>query len=459
MIHSAAAGEGDPIAVTHRRVIGLAVPMMLSHVTTPLLGFVGATVIGRLGDAALLGALALGALVFDFLFWTFGSLRMATAGLTAQATGARDADAVDRTLARALVLALVIGVTIVLLRSPIAAGALALSGASSTVAGPLESYILVRILGAPFALANYAFLGSVLGRGRTDLGLLLQATINLVNVALTLLFVLGLSGGVAGAAYATLASEAAGTALGLLVVTRLGSRFWTLAAADILRRADLLRMLAVNRDVMIRTLALALAFAIFGSVGARSGDVTLAANAVLQNMFMIGAFFLDGFATAAETLCGQALGAGDRRGFHRAARLSLGWCLCFGGAVMLAFLAGGGLFIDTMTTHPEIRAAARDVLVLAALAPLVGAAAFAFDGIFIGATWTAPMRNLALVALAAFVLVLLGSRSLGNAGLWIAFLAFLAIRGIGQGLLFPWLAKRTFAAPGVQAASVRSPAG
>jgi len=207
----------------------------------------------------------------------------------------------------------------------------------------------------------------------------------------------------------------------------------------------MLRTFAVNRDIMIRTMALAAAFAIFTALGAREGDVTLAANAVLYNMFLIGGYFLDGCATAAETLCGQSLGARNERAFRRSVALSVAWSLGFGLAVTLLFLAGGGSFIDFVSTSPEVRAQARHYLAFAALTPLVGATAFAYDGIYIGATWTLAMRNLMLIAFAAFGLALLLGHDLGNTGLWVAFLAFLIIRGAGQAALCPGLTRRSFA--------------
>ncbi|ACA17664.1 MATE efflux family protein [Methylobacterium sp. 4-46] len=431
-------------AVTNRRVLALALPMTLANVTTPLLGVVGAAAIGRLGDAALLGALALGAVLFDYLFWTFGSLRMATAGLTAQAAGAGDAAEIDRALARALAVGGGVGLLLVALQRPLGEAAFALAGASPAVTAALATYFGIRIVAAPFTLMNYAVLGSTLGRGRTDLGLALQVAMNVANIALTILLVLGLGLGVAGAALAAVLAEALGFLLGLLVLRRLGSRPWRIPRAEVLERTSLLRMLAVNGDVMVRTLAVIAAFGSFSALGARAGDLTLAANAVLQNLFLVGSFFLDGFATAAEVLCGQALGARREGAFRRAVRYALGWCLGFGLAVSLLFLATGGAFIDAISTNPEVRALARLYLPFAALTPVVAAAAFAFDGIYIGATWTRPMRNLMVAALAAYLAVLGGVQGLGNTGLWLALLAFLAARGIGQGLLYPRLARAAF---------------
>jgi MATE family multidrug resistance protein len=435
------------IEVTHRRMLALALPMTLSHVTTPLLGLVDATVIGRLGEAHLLGAVALGAVIFDFVFWSFGSLRMATAGLTAQATGAGDRHRVDCTLARALLVAAVTGLLLIALQWPIAAIAFRLVGASDAVTDALSVYFFVRIWAAPFTLANYVILGSTLGRGRTDLGLLLQVAINVANILLTMTLVLGFDLGVAGAAIGTAVAEVAGVGLGFLVLRRLGSNPFAVALSEVLNKAAMVQTMAVNRDIMIRNVALILAFSIFSALGARNGDVTLAANAVLYNMFLIGGYFLDGFATAAETVCGQSVGARDERGFRRAIALSLGWSIGFGLAVSAVFLAGGGLFIDFVTTGPDVRAYAREFLVFAALTPLVGAAAFAFDGIYTGATWTRSMRDLMLVALAVYGLVLLAAGGLGNTALWIALLVFLGARSIGQALLCARLTRRTFPIP------------
>ncbi|MFL5162719.1 MAG: MATE family efflux transporter [Microvirga sp.] len=431
--------------ISHRRILTLALPMTLSHVTTPLLGLVDATVIGRLGEAHLLGAVALGAVIFDFVFWSFGSLRMATAGLTAQATGAGNRHEVDLTLARAFLVAGMTGLLLILLQWPIATLAFSMAGASQAVTDALSTYFFIRIWAAPFTLANYVILGSTLGRGRTDLGLLLQVAINVANIVFTMALVLGFGLGIAGAAIGTALAEVLGAGLGIVVLRRLGSNPLAVTWPEVLHRAAMLQTLAMNRDIMIRNVALILAFSIFSALGARSGDVTLAANAVLYNMFLIGGYFLDGFATAAETLCGQSIGARDERSFRRAIHLSLGWSLGFGLAVSALFLIGGGFFIDFVSTNPEVRSYARDYLVFAALTPLFGAAAFAFDGIYTGATWTRSMRDLMVIAFIAYGAILLAAGDLGNTALWIALLTFLSARGLGQFILYPRLAKKTFA--------------
>ncbi|WP_349368369.1 MATE family efflux transporter [Salinarimonas sp.] len=434
--------ETAPVEVTHGRMFRIAVPMMLSHITVPLLGLVDATVIGRLGDAALLGAVALGAAVFDYLFWTFGALRMGTAGLTAQAVGARDRQGVSETLARAFAVGGAIGLLLLALQVPIAWGAFAIIGASDAVDAAFAEYFAIRIWAAPVTLMNYALLGTLTGRGRTDLGFLTQVVQNLANVALTIWLVVGLEWGVAGAALGTVIGETIGFALGLAIVVRLGDNPLRARRAALFDPVALKRMLAVNGDIMIRTIALMVAFIGFQSLSARSGDVTLAANAVLLNVFLIGGYFLDGFATAAEAIGGQAYGAKRPRAFRRAAGIAVLWAHVFGALLSAGFYVGGAAFIDFVSTDPEVREAARLYLVFAALTPLAGALAFAHDGVFIGATWTAALRNTMLAALAVYIALLYLLQDLGNTALWLSFLVFLVARGLGQQLLFPRLAAR-----------------
>ena len=203
-------------------------------------------------------------------------------------------------------------------------------------------------------------------------------------------------------------------------------------------------MLAINRDIMIRTAALIAAFSFFTAQGARAGDVALAANAVLHNFILIGSFFLDGLATAAEQLCGRAVGARDRAGFVQATRRVLGWGFLFGAAASVLFLFVGTMLIDVITTSAEVRQAARQFMLFAALAPVMGVAAYAFDGIYIGATWARDMRNLMVVALAIYLATWWALQGHGNTGLWIALLVFLAARGLLQAMWYPRLAKTTF---------------
>jgi MATE family multidrug resistance protein len=383
--------------------------------------------------------------VFDSLYWLFAFLRMGTVALTAQALGAGDTTEQRAVLARALFLAAFIGLLLIALQTPLAAAIFHLLGGSDAVRAAAETYFFVRIWSAPCALANFAVLGWLVGIARAGTALVLQVAINVVNIALTVLLVLVLDYGVAGAALAAVLAEIVGLALGLGIA-------WALAGgaidiAIVLRREQLVRMLAINRDIMIRTAALIAAFGFFTAQGARAGDVALAANAVLHNFILIGSFFLDGLATAAEQICGRAVGARDRAGFIQATRRVLGWGFLFGAAATVLFLLAGVALIDVITTSADVRQAARQFMLFAALAPVMGVAAYTFDGIYIGATWARDMRNLMLVALAIYLATWWALQGHGNTGLWIALLVFLAVRGLLQAVRYPRLAATTFHSP------------
>lgn len=415
---------------THREVLSIAIPVMLSNVSTPLIGVVDTGVVGRIPDPAYIGAVAVGSLIFTFVFWGFGFLRMGTTGLTAQALGAGDLAEVRAWLVRALVLALGIGVALIVLEWPIRELAFWLLEGSDTVERLGREYFSIRIWAAPATLANYALLGWFIGLGRTGVGLVLQLILNLINIALDATFVLGFGWDVRGVAAGTLLAEiiaaVAGIAIAELVVLRsMGAR---VGLAGLLVPERLKRMLAVNVDIMIRSLALITAFAWFMAEGARQSDVVLAANAVLIHFTSISAFFLDGLAFAAEALVGRAIGAAHRAGLVAAARMTTGWAAAVAVAIVLALALSGPWLIDTLTVDGAARAAARVYLPWAVGAPLIGVWAFQLDGIFIGATRTADMRNAMLASLAIFLAAWWALRPWGNHGLWAAFYIHYAAR-------------------------------
>ena len=431
-----------PYTITHARVLAIAVPMTLSSATTPLLGVVATGVIGRLGEAHLLGAVAMSSVVFDCLFWLFAFLRMGTVALTAQALGAGDVAEERATLFRALLVAAGIGLALILLQVPLASVVYRMMGASQEVTRVAETYFTIRIWSAPFALANYVLLGWFVGLARANVALALQVIINVIDAVAIALLVLVFDLGVAGAALAAVIAEIIGTAVGLIVALRIvGAR---IDAARVFDRARFVRLFVINRDIMIRTAALITAWLFFAAQGARSGDVVLAANSVLHNLVLLGAFFLDGFASASEQLCGRAVGARDARAFSRSVKLSLGWGFGFGVATTLALLAGGPWLIDLMTTSADVRAAARGYLVYAALASVIGTFAFTYDGIYIGATWTRDMRNLMIVTIVLYFAAWWITLPLGNTGLWLSILVFLGVRGALQAARYPALARVTF---------------
>lgn len=434
-----------PSKVTTARVFAIAGPAMVANLTTPLIGIVSTSAVGRLGDAALLGGVAMASVIFDCMFWLFAFLRMSTVAFTAQSIGAGETDELRALLARALVVAGLIGAALILLQLPLAAILLTTMGGSASATAAAKTYFAIRIWSAPLALGNYVVLGWLIGQARAALALSVQVAINLVNMGVTVLLVLVLGAGIAGAAIAAVTAEAAGLLFGILIARRLLHGRLTVSRATLFDRAKLMRMLAVNRDIMIRTAALIAAFLFFTAQGARSGDITLAANAVLNNFLLVSAFFLDGLANAAEQLCGQAFGARDKTAFSAATRLVVLWGLAFALAVAGVFALFGPHLIDIMTASIDVRSMARNFLVFVVVSPLLAVFAFAFDGVYIGATWARDMRNLMVASLVIFLAAWLALRSFGNAGLWAALLVHYAARGGLEAARYPSLLRKSFA--------------
>lgn len=417
---------------------------MIANLTTPLIGIVSTTAIGRLGEAAMLGGVAMASVIFDCLFWLFAFLRASTLAFTAQSLGAGESDEILRVLIRGLALAALIGIALIALQAPLATIIFELMGGSDAVLGAAHSYFVIRIWSAPLALANYVLLGWLVGLARARLALAVQVAINLINMAATVLLVQVLEAGIAGAAIAALLAEAVGVAIGLVLARRLVKTTDGLSLPLLFDRVKLMHMMAVNRDIMIRTAAMIVAFLFFTSQGARAGDTTLAANAVLNNFLLVAAFFLDGLANAAEQLCGYAFGARNRDAFAGATRLVLIWGFGFALAVAVVFVLLGPVLIDVMTSSAAVRSAARDYLPFVVASPLLSVFAFAFDGVYIGATWARDMRNLMIAALIVFLGTWFALRGFGNAGLWIAMLSFYAARGGFQAIRYPALLRMSF---------------
>jgi MATE family multidrug resistance protein len=433
-----------PSRVTTAQVFAIAGPAMIANLTTPLIGIVSTTAIGRLGDATMLGGVAMASVLFDCLFWLFGFLRMSTLAFTAQSIGAGEIGELRPILMRGFMVAALIGAGLIILQIPLAALLLGLMGGSEGVTRAARTYFTIRIWSAPLALANYVVLGWLVGQARAILALGVQIAINVVNMAATVVLVLVLEAGIAGAAIAAVTAEAAGLVLGVLIARRLSRGQPAVPRATLLDRTKLIRMLAVNRDIMIRTASLIAVFLFFTSQGARTGDTTLAANAVLNNFLLISAFFLDGLANAAEQLCGRAYGARDRDGFSGAVRLVVLWGFGFALAVTAVFALFGPSLIDIMTASEDVRRGARDYLWFVVVSPMLAVFAFAFDGVYIGATWARDMRNLMMLSLLMFLGAWLALRSFGNAGLWGALLVHYAARGGLQALRYPVLVRASF---------------
>jgi len=430
----------------HRDVLAIALPMIFSNVTTPLIGAVDTAVIGQLGSAPLIGAVAVGATIFTFFYWAFGFLRMGTTGLTAQASGAVRQREVLATLYRALLVAGAAGLAIIVLQGAIAAAAFTLMGASADVNTAARTYFDIRIWSAPAALVNYALVGWFIGLGRAGMAFRLQLLLNLTNIGLDALFVLGFGWGIAGVAAGTLIAETGAAVVGIAVALRAAEGV-KLRAWRVFNAGKLKRMIAVNGDIMIRTLSLLFAFSFFTAQGARSGDLILAANAVLMHFLSVSAYFLDGVAYATEALTGKAIGARDPKRFSAAVRLSSIWAAALSLATGAAFWLAGGAIIDVMTVNTAVREVAKEYLFWAALAPLIGVACFQLDGIFIGATRTRDMRNMMLISLAVYLGAwALLTPLLGNHGLWAALMVLFVVRALTLAWRFPALERAAFGA-------------
>ena len=420
--------------------------MTLAFLTTPLLGMTDIAVIGRIGDAETLGGLVVGALVFDFVFSVCNFLRAGTTGLTAQALGAGRLREMEAVFFQASLLALTIGIALVIAEPAIMGLGLLVVAPGPHVAEAASTYVFVRMFSAPFALMNYAILGSVLGRGWSGRALLLQLVINGTNIALSIIFGLLMNWGITGVALGTICGEAVGCLVGLGVIGRSFSTGRLPRRAEIFDRAGFSQMLGVNRDIMIRSICLLGAFALFTRLSAALGPVTLAANGLLMNLFMTGAYFLDGIATASEQLAGLAIGARLKSAFDRTVRLTSMWGIAIGFALASIVLFAGEALIDFLTTDPGVRQAARGFLPYAAATPLVGALAFVMDGIYIGATWSKAMRDMMILSLFIFVGLGYGlTPLLGNHGLWLAFEVFLGLRGGTLLAILPTQRDRSFA--------------
>lgn len=437
MSDAAPAGSHE---ITHRRILKIAGPIVLSNATVPILGAVDVGVVGQMGEAAPIGAVGLGAIILSTVYWIFGFLRMGTVGLVGQAEGAGDRAEVSAWLTRALVVAGLAGMSLIILQPLIFWAALEIAPASDDVETLALQYLNIRIWTAPAAIAVYAITGWLVAMEKTAGVFWVQLLMNGVNILLDLLFVFVFDWGVPGVAAATVIAEISGAALGLWFCRAafVGPhwRDWS----RIFDRAKLVRMALLNTDIMLRSLMLMGIFTSFVFLGAQFGDVTLAANEVLLQLLYVTAYAMDGFAFAAETLVARAVGQGVRRDVRRSAWLSLLW----GGVVCLLlsviFAMTGGWIIDLMAKHDGVQDTARLFLPYMIAAPLLGCAAFMLDGIFVGATRSRDMRNMMALSFviywaAVFVLV----PGMGNHGLWIALLISLAARGITLGVRYPAL--------------------
>ena len=428
----------DPI--THRRVLQIALPIVLSNATVPLLAAVDTGVVGQMGAAAPIGAVGIGGVTLTAIYWIFGFLRMGTTGLTANAVGRGETAEVAALLTRALMVGLAGGLALIVLQWPIFWGAFRISPASDEVEGLARQYMAIRIWSAPAAIAIYGITGWLIAQERTRAVLGIQVVMNGMNMGLDVLFVLGFDWGVRGVAVATVISELCGVALGLWYCR---AAFRVPAWRDwerVFDRVRLTRMALVNRDILIRSMLLQVIFLSFMFFGSDFGDVQLAANQVLIQFLFITAYALDGFAFAAEAFVGQALGRGDRAALRRGSLLTGLWGLIICGVLAVVFALTGGMIIDLMAKSEPVQQAARAYLPWMVAAPIIGVASWMLDGIFIGAARSVDMRNMMAVSFVIYgIAVAVLVPWLGNHGLWAALLISFAARGVTLAIKYPGL--------------------
>ena len=426
--------------LTHKRVLGVAIPIVLANATIPILGAVDTGVVGQMGLAVPIGAVGIGAIIISAIYWLFGFLRMGTTGLTAQAIGSNDHSETSALLVRGILIGLGAGLVLIMTQIPLFSAALGIAPASFEVESLAQEYLKIRVYSAPAAIAIFGITGWLIANERTRAVLVLMLLINSINIVLDFVFVLRLGWGVEGVAFATLIAEWSGLFFGLWLARKGFKNGYWKNWSQIFDRARLTKMAKVNSDILIRSVLLEIAFVSFLFLGSSFDDATLAANQVLIQFLNITAYAMDGFAFAAEALVGKALGAKNRFIFRRSAVMTSQWG--FGSVVVmaLAFYVFGNTIINVMTTAEDVRAVSYEYLPWMVLAPLVGAAAWMLDGIFIGATRTADMRNMMFISFCVYLIALaLLLPKYGNHGLWASLIIFSIARGVTLGYKYPKL--------------------
>lgn len=430
----------------NRRILRIAGPAILANISGPLVGVVDTMALGHMADPRHLAAVAIGAFVFHFVYWSFGFLRMGTTGLVAQAYGASDQHRLMRVLMRSLLLALLVGGVMLIAREALFAGLFALLAPPEAMRELALAYCRIRIIAAPLILLRITVIGWLIGIQRTKWALMIELLLNISNAILTLYLVTGRGMGIEGAALASLISEAAAAVAALLLMFGMlsprrlnavfrGGTFW--------RAAGFLALLKVNGFLFVRTLFLLLAFALLWRESSALGALTLAVNQLLMQFLLLTSFGLDGIAYAAEALVGAAKGSRDRAALSRSVRATSLWAFAAALIYSLVFLPAGPWIVAFFTDIPELRAAAAPYLPWLVLMPVIAVWSYQMDGVFIGATETARMMLTMIMAFALYVLLLsLLAPAYGNHGLWAALMAFLAARGIGLFLCYPGLVRR-----------------
>lgn len=430
---------------TDRQILHIALPSIVSNITVPLLGLIDVSIVGHLGAASYIGAIAVGGMLFNMIYWLFGFLRMGTGGLTAQAYGRHDLQEVTRILLRSLSISLLLALALLLLQYPIRNIAFMCMDTSEEVRQLATLYFHICIWGAPATLGLYGFTGWYIGMQNSRFPMFIAITQNIVNIAASLFFVFVLKMKVEGVALGTLVAQYAGLGMAcLLWLTYYRPLRKYLRQKALFDRAEMKRFFQVNRDIFFRTLCLIAVTVFFTSTGAAYGDVVLAVNALLMQLFTLFSYFMDGFAYAGEALTGKYIGAKDNQSLRLTIRHLFKWGIALSLLFTLLYGAGGKSFLGLLTNDTSVISASEEYIYWVLAIPLAGFSAFLLDGICIGATATHLMLRSMLVASASFFLLYYGLHdTLGNHALWMAFIVYLALRGIVQAFYYfsyklPW---------------------
>ena len=423
--------------IINKRILQIAVPSIISNITVPLLGLIDVTIVGHLGAAAYIGAIAVGGMLFNIIYWIFGFLRMGTSGMTSQAYGKHDLDEVARLLLRSVGVGLLIAIILVTLQYPIRKLAFTFIQTTEEVERLATLYFRICIWGAPAMLGLYGFAGWFIGMQNSRFPMYIAITQNIVNIAASLCFVYLFHMKVAGVAWGTLTAQYAGFLMALLLWRRYyGGLKKHVAWHEVLKKEAMLRFFQVNRDIFLRTLCLVIVTLFFTSAGAAQGEIVLAVNTLLMQLFTLFSYIMDGFAYSGEALVGKYVGANNRLALYRTVRQLFIWGVGLSTGFTLLYFFGGKSFLGLLTNETSVIREAENYFYWVLAIPFAGFAAFLWDGIFIGATATRQMFYSMLVASGSFFLVYYSLHEwMGNHALWLAFVVYLSLRGIMQAVL------------------------
>lgn len=427
----------------NKRILRLAIPNIISNLSIPLLSSVDTALVGHLDEVYYLGAIAVGGMIFNFIYWGFGFLRMGTTGLTAQAYGQKNDRESILVFSRAIIVAAVGSAVLLLFQKPILDFTFTFVDSSPEVEEYARIYFNIRIWAAPATLSMYAIQGWFLGMQNAKDPMLVTIFVNLLNIIFNVIFIYQFGMNVDGVAYGTVAAAYLGLFFGLfLLLKKYGNLRNAFDPGGILDMTGIKKFFLVNRDILIRTLCVIFTFSFFTAKSAEFGDDILAANTILLQLWSILAYGIDGFAYAAESLVGRYIGAEDRLRLHKAIRYTLGWGLGLGAGIAAIYLLFGGVIVSLFTDNQAIIILAMSYFSWTAAAPLVNSLCFIWDGVFLGATATKPMRNsmVATVVLIYIPVYYLTIGALGNHALWLAMTLFMVFRG----LALTWYARNGY---------------